>query len=81
MPNDTGGRAPMIGHASTLYLLLPSPHHRRAGRKFFPVGRLPDNVKFEGYEALGQFNRISSAACPGLTIGWRHRDRLFNSAA
>ena len=76
-----GEPEPMDRHAAALYLLSLSPHHRMAGRKFFPVGGLPNNVEFEGYQSLAIFNRCSLAARPGLTIAWRHRDGLLDSAA
>ena len=76
-----GESTPPDRHAAALFLLSLSPHHRMAGRKFFPVRTLPNNVEFEGYPALAIFNRASLVARPGLTIGWRHRDGLLDSAA
>ena len=76
-----GKPEPMDRHAAALYLLSLSPHHRLAGREFFPVGTLPNIVEFEGYQALAMFNRASLVARPGMTIAWRHRDGLLDSAA
>ena len=61
--------------------LAPCPCPRGdAGRHFFSVPGLPNNAEFVGYDGLAQFNRTSLIARPGLTIGWRHRDVLLDSA-